>query len=461
MLGFFVATLSALAIVAAGALVVTTTVQHRAIATLTTAVENVSLADEMTLDLLMHARTAEPVVRREFEHDLRRRFDAAASFATTAEERSSLATAEAAVEGYLDGAERGDGSPRLETAYAALKTFVDLNVEQSRAAHDRAESWDRFANVLGTTTAVLVLGGMAMLLVWLRGQLFEPLIALAGVIRRFGDGERSSRAEERGPEELREMAQRFNEMADNLARRRESQFALLGGIAHDLRNPLSALKLTTSQLAGATAPSEDALRGAFDLVRRQIDRLGRLVGDLMDMATIEAGKFDLVLADHDLVHVAGEVVELFRASTRDHPIVLRSPDASVVTRCDATRMSQVLHNLIGNAVKYSPTGSAVEVEVAVRAREAVVRVVDHGIGIPKEEQRFVFDPFRRLDAATSTASGAGLGLFVAALLVDAHGGRIELESEPGRGSCFTVILARTPASAQEDAAGPSASSRIH
>jgi signal transduction histidine kinase len=273
------------------------------------------------------------------------------------------------------------------------------------------------------------------------------LIALAAVIRRFGAGERSSRAKEHGPDELREMARRFNEMADNLARQRESQLALLGGIAHDLRNPLNALKLTTAQLAGTATPTEDGVRRAFDLVRRQIDRLARMVGDLMDMATIEAGKFDLMFEDHDLRQIALEVVELLRASTRDHAIVLRTPDDPVVTCCDATRISQVLSNLVVNGIKYSPPGSAVEIEVAQGAGDVRLIVTDHGIGIPTEHRRVIFDPFRRLDPATTRAPGAGLGLFVAALLVDAHGGRTELESEPGRGSRFTVILPRVRAEA--------------
>jgi signal transduction histidine kinase len=112
----------------------------------------------------------------------------------------------------------------------------------------------------------------------------------------------------------------------------------------------------------------------------------------------------------------------------------------VVVRCDGTRLEQVLHNLVSNALKYSPTGSSVELRVAQEGEEAVLSVVDQGIGISSEELRHLFAPFRRTSRAREVAPGVGLGLSVARRIIEAHGGRIEVDSRPGAGSTFRVRL---------------------
>src|SRR5690606_32210263 len=143
------------------------------------------------------------------------------------------------------------------------------------------------AAILFGIAVIMIIGGLVW---WLRHRVIQPLFALADTMKRFGEGERELRAKEEGATELRDMMQRFNEMADGLAARRQAQIAFLGGVAHDLKNPLSALKLAL-ELVGPERPlpAEPQLRRTIGMISRQIEQLERMVGDFLDMAKIESG----------------------------------------------------------------------------------------------------------------------------------------------------------------------------
>jgi signal transduction histidine kinase len=134
------------------------------------------------------------------------------------------------------------------------------------------------------------------------------------------------------------------------------------------------------------------------------------------------------------------VVELYQATGPSHELSLSVPETPVLLRCDGTRIEQVLNNLVSNALKYSPTGTHVEVTVLQQGEEALLSVSDQGIGISTEDQRHLFAPFRRSPDARVSAPGAGLGLSVARRIVEAHGGLIEVDSQPGKGSVFRIRL---------------------
>jgi signal transduction histidine kinase len=258
-------------------------------------------------------------------------------------------------------------------------------------------------------------------------------------MRHFGTGSRHTRAPETGPAELREMSRTFNEMASSLSRQQEDQLAFLAGVAHDLRNPLSALKMSTA-LADRPDASPERIQKMLELVRRQVARLDRMVGDLLDSTRIEAGKLELQLEERDARELARAVVELYQAAGSGHELSLSLPESPVPLRCDGARIEQVLNNLVSNALKYSPDGTRVEVTVVQRGEEVLFSVSDQGIGISAEEQRHLFTPFQRASEARERASGAGLGLSVARRIVEAHGGSIEVDSQPGKGSVFSIRL---------------------
>jgi signal transduction histidine kinase len=278
----------------------------------------------------------------------------------------------------------------------------------------------------------------------MRTQAFQPVLDLARTMERFGRGEHDARAEESGPTELREMVERFNEMATALAAQRRAQVAFLAGVAHDLRNPLSALSLSVSLIEpNEPLPPEPKIRRTIELVRRQLKKLERMVSDLMDMTKVEAG-LELHVESHDLTQLARDVVDLFEATEPEQRIELSTPGEPILVECDSLRVEQVMSNLISNALKYSPRARKIEVNLARAGDEATFSVRDYGIGISEDDQRRLFEPFQRAGLSKDTIPGAGLGLYVVERLVNAHAGRIEVSSVPGEGARFTVRLPLRP-----------------
>ena len=172
-------------------------------------------------------------------------------------------------------------------------------------------------------------------------------------------------------------------------------------------------------------------------------RLVELTEDLLDVTRLQAGRLTLHLEPTDLVALASRVVTRLQMTTEHHTICVQTPQEHLVVQVDQRRMEQVLSNLIGNAIKYSPEGGMIEVTVREEAetKTALLCVSDHGIGIPAHQKSLVFGRFARADNARSYGiGGTGLGLYLCRELVERHGGRIWFESVEGQGSTFFVTL---------------------
>ena len=369
--------------------------------------------------------------------------------AQTAAEAAMIGDAERTVTAYL--AERHEAeagardtddvirrtNPSLEAALADLARLVEVNVDEAKVTQERAATWDRVANVFGVTVAGALLAGVIALLAWLGGYVFRSLLLISDGIRRFAAGERTARAPEVGPAELRDIAASFNAMVATLAAHEERRLAFLAGVAHDLRNPLMVLQLSTA--LGGPERTPEQLRQALTMANRQVERLDRMVGDLLDNVRIEAGQLELRLETRDAGAIVRNVFELYRHGAASHELTVSVPDGPILVRCDTLRLEQVLGNLLGNAIKYSPAAGRIHLRLESDGREATISVSDQGIGIGPEERDRIFDPFRR-GKADQRIPGAGLGLSVARRIVEHHGGTIEVVSEPGRGSTFRVRL---------------------
>jgi signal transduction histidine kinase len=219
--------------------------------------------------------------------------------------------------------------------------------------------------------------------------------------------------------------------------------------SHELRTPLTTIKgyvQAVGRLVRQPAPDVDQLKRYVAHLQVQVGRLEGLVLDLLDSSRIQQGRLDLRREQLDLAALAREVVERFQEAperTPAHRLVLEAP-APVVGRWDPARLDQVLTNLLSNAFKYSPRGGTVRVAVVAAGGGAELRVSDEGIGIPAAEQGRLFQPFARGSATPRNIPGAGLGLYITAQIVARHGGRIAVDSQPGRGSAFTVWLPLAP-----------------
>ena len=438
-------TVTSLALSVLVLLLIMTQYLNRVSNTLARSVENVRAAEETQIALLMHERGEDPpAARAQAEAEMLKNL-AAIRRDATADAAQAVARAEELVNTYIHSARAPRPSAQAPehfvAAFRMLDEVSDLNIAEARAARDTAVRWDERLKVLGWSAMGVVLAITASLCWWMRAHAFQPVFALARAMERFGRGELEARAEERGPNELREMIERFNEMAAALATQRRAQMAFLAGVAHDLRNPISALSLSVALIPpDQPLPPEALIRRTIERVRRQLKKLERMVGDFMDMTKVEAGKLELQIARHDLVPLVKDVVDLFDATEPERRIDLSLPGRSVWVEGDPLRIEQIVSNLISNALKYSPSARRVEIGLRRVDGEACLWVRDHGIGIAEDDQRRLFEPFQRTGLSQDTIPGAGLGLYVVQRLVRAHRGRIDLASRPGEGATFTVYL---------------------
>lgn len=213
-------------------------------------------------------------------------------------------------------------------------------------------------------------------------------------------------------------------------------------VSHELRTPLTSIKAYTATLRRRDVDfDEDTRREFLRIVEEETDRLARLISELLDISRIESGRMELKRRDLDLHKLAEIVVEKIRSQTDKHDITLSAPQEELMVYVDPDKIEQVLVNLLENAVKYSPAGGEISAVIERRHRVVEFRVSDQGVGIPAEHLPLIFDKFHRVDnRATREIYGTGLGLYVSKSIVEAHGGTIWAESEPGVGSTFHFTL---------------------
>jgi len=289
--------------------------------------------------------------------------------------------------------------------------------------------------------------GIVMILAVVIGLSFRgfgtPLADLMAAADAVADGDLNAQVPERGSGDMRRLVRSFNRMARELQRADQQRRNLTADVAHELRTPLHVIQGNLEGiLDGVYPPSEGHLRATLDETRQ----LARLVEDLQTLSLAEAGALPLQLEQVEVADLLSDVITSFSSQADSQGVELRMETggdaAKLVIRADALRMSQVMANLVVNALRHTPRGG----RIVLRAEklEGAVRLLvsDTGEGIPPEDLPFIFDRFWRGDRSRSHADGAssGLGLAISKQLVEAHGGRIEAESEPGHGTSFTIDL---------------------
>ncbi|HEX8703869.1 MAG TPA: HAMP domain-containing sensor histidine kinase, partial [Myxococcaceae bacterium] len=386
----------ALAFMAAGALVFITSRMETNSALMWNAASSVRAAEELEITLLRHSRARRLLgatgderhaaeMRRE-EENLRKWLDEAHSRVGSAEEEAVVQQLKASTTEYLaltdelmtQGRESLVGNPLLvDRVLPTSDRLVEINMADASRAKQETQYWDERANLIGGVVAALLLVGIGLSLWMMRRNVYRPLFSIRHALVHFQPGSTGIAAPELGALELREIAREFNRMTERLERQREVQLSFIAGVAHDLRNPLSALKLSAAAVRpDRPLPPEEKVRERFEVVLRQVERIERMVEDLLDTARIEAGKLELRPEVHDLVGLVREAVTLHEGVSPAHQLVLEPPEQPLLVRCDSTRISQVLNNLLSNAIKYSPQGGRVRVELTATPDAAWVAVSD-------------------------------------------------------------------------------------
>ncbi len=216
----------------------------------------------------------------------------------------------------------------------------------------------------------------------------------------------------------------------------------VSNVSHELRTPLTSIKAYTETLLDSVG-SDDAQtqREFLSIINEECDRLTRLIGDLLNLSRMERGKLEFQMQEHDLLALAGRIMDACAVDAPNHRLELIAPDSLPPMWIDSDKLSQVFYNLIGNAIKYSPAGGRVRVDLSAGPEELLVVIRDQGLGLAPEDLERVFEKFYRVNSAsTASIGGTGLGLPITRFIVESHGGRIWVESELGKGSAFHFTL---------------------
>jgi two-component system OmpR family sensor kinase len=299
---------------------------------------------------------------------------------------------------------------------------------------------EQWLTLLGRLTLALAVGIAlgAALFWWLSHRLTGPVLALSRATQRVAAGKYDVEIPEtRGSDEIAQLSDRFRRMVEQLAEAEKLKRSFLMSVSHELRTPLTAIRGHVEAVREGIVSEPEQVEASLEIVAAETDRLERLVGDVLDLAKLQAHRFTVRHEEVDLGRVLDHAYGAFAEEARRRAIDYRidgDGEAPVIVS-DGDRVLQVISNLLSNAFRWTPDGGRIELALAASNGAVRVDVVDSGPGVPADERERIFDPFISHDV-----NGTGLGLPIARELALALGGRIELEADARGGSRFRLVL---------------------
>lgn len=272
--------------------------------------------------------------------------------------------------------------------------------------------------------------------------LTRPVAALTRGVEQISRGDFSSRVHVSGKGEMAKLAETFNLMCERLENLDHSRNQFVSNASHELKTPLATMKILLESLIYQDDMDPELRKEFMQDVDKEIDRLNSVIGDLLTLVHIDSHKMKL---RREIMRLSDAVKETVR---RLSPLAngrLQEIDVSITDECemfaDSLKIQQVLYNIIENAIKYTPDGGQIRVRLFREGRDAILKISDTGVGIPKEDLPHIFDRFYRVDKARSRETGGtGLGLSIVQQIVRLHAGSIDVQSEVGKGTTFTIEL---------------------
>ena len=309
-----------------------------------------------------------------------------------------------------------------------------------------AEPYDTFRNLSASTSYFLLVGGALaiiislILILFLSRRVTSPIGILSKAARQLGRGDLSRRVQVRGEGEVAALAQAFNSMAADLENNEQLRRNLIADVAHELRTPLSNIQGYLEAIRDRVMKPDAATIGSLN---EEAALLSRLVNELQELSLAEAGELKLVYQAEDIGKSVKQAVAPWqpKLETKEISLSLDLPDNLPLVNIDWQRVNEVLHNLLENAVVHTGKGGIITVAATKQDNWVEVSVSDTGEGIPAADLPNIFERFYRVDKSRARATGgSGLGLTIARRLVEAHGGKITVQSRVGKGSRFSFTL---------------------
>jgi signal transduction histidine kinase len=325
------------------------------------------------------------------------------------------------------------GTDTIGTLYVKTGSSAELDFTSLQIVYEGIGRFFLWGGLLAIALAIL-------LTFFLSRRILAPIKALTLTANRLGKGDFSQRVEINSKDEVGELGQAFNAMAGNLDRVEQLRRNMVADVAHELRTPLSTLRGYLEAIRdGVKEADEDTVRS----LNEDAILLSRLVNDLQELSIAEAGELSLNRETDDITRLIKQAVAARQAQATAKGLSLAADvaDGLPAVNIDPQRISQVLGNLLDNALTHTTKGDSITVTARQHGQWLEVTVADTGEGIPTEELPNIFERFYRVDKSRTRATGgSGLGLTIARRLVEAHGGKIEVESILGKGSRFTFTL---------------------
>ena len=292
------------------------------------------------------------------------------------------------------------------------------------------------------TWLIVVAAAVIVMSMFVIRTITRPVNELREGISKMSSGDFSARVNVRGRNEFSELASAFNSMTMRIEQLDKSRSQFVSNASHELKTPLSTMKILIESILYQDPIDPGMTKEFLSDVNKEIDRLNRIVSDLLTLVNIDSGGMKLNSADLDIQDLILEQVKRLAPLARENGIELdcSAREAMEITG-DTVKLQQVFYNVIDNAIKYTPRGGDVHVSLSRAGKRAIIRVSDTGIGIPADDLPHIFDRFYRVDKARSRATGGtGLGLSIVKQIVQLHGGSILATSEEGNGTTFVIEL---------------------
>jgi two-component system, OmpR family, sensor kinase len=313
-------------------------------------------------------------------------------------------------------------------------TFSYLIVAKPKA--ELRETWITLLSRLAIAFLVglVVVGALAL---YVSRRITKPVLALSKAMNQVAEGRRDVEvAAVPGGGEIGHLTERFREMTTRLAEAEERERNFLMSVSHELRTPLTAIRGHVAALREGVVTDPEAAEESLEIVAMEAERLGRLVGDVLDLAKLDAHRFTVLTEEVDMGRLLERAYSTFTEEARNRGIeYTQELDGAPVIISDGDRVLQIISNLLSNAFRWTPDGGRIDLELTSANGTVTIDVADSGPGIRVGEHDRIFRPFWSPDGR-----GTGLGLPIARELAVALGGRIELDSEIGKGSRFRLVL---------------------